>query len=146
MSNHNKIRPVDKNNLSGKYKILFSTPQTKNSNIPMEFRGLQIYTNKSLAEAALKKRKQLTKILEEKRAISMKGNKRAIGNAGGDQSNLIQYSPEVQQLKNSKIKRAKELYNQGYQKTEILRIITKEFKLDRDINSRSWPRWLSELE
>ena len=38
MSNHNKIRPVDKNNLSGKYKILFSTPQTKNSNIPMEFR------------------------------------------------------------------------------------------------------------
>ena len=102
MSNHNKIRPVDKNNLSGKYKILFSTPQTKNSNIPMEFRGLQIYTNKSLAEAALKKRKQLTKILEEKRAISMKGNKRAIGNAGGDQSNLIQYSPEVQQLKNSR--------------------------------------------
>ena len=41
MSNHNKIRPVDKNNLNGKYKILFSTPQTKNSNIPMEFRGLQ---------------------------------------------------------------------------------------------------------
>ena len=33
MSNHNKIRPVDKNNPSGKYKILFSTPQTKNSNI-----------------------------------------------------------------------------------------------------------------
>ena len=50
MSNHNKIRPVDKNNPSGKYKILFSTPQTKNSNIPMEFRGLQIYNNKSLAE------------------------------------------------------------------------------------------------
>ena len=43
MSNHNKIRPVDKNNLNGKYKILFSTPQTKNSNIPTEFRGLQIY-------------------------------------------------------------------------------------------------------
>ena len=34
MSNHNKIRPVDKNNLTGKYKILFSTPQTKNTNIP----------------------------------------------------------------------------------------------------------------
>ena len=50
MSNHNKIRPIDKNNLSGKYKILFSTPQTKNSNIPMEFRGLQIFNNKSLAE------------------------------------------------------------------------------------------------
>ena len=29
MNNHNKIRPVDKNNLSSKYKILFSTPQTK---------------------------------------------------------------------------------------------------------------------
>jgi hypothetical protein len=145
MSNHNKIRPVDKNNLSGKYKILFSTPQTKNSNIPLEFRGLQIYSNKSLAEEALSKRKKLTKILEQKRANSMKGNQRAIGNSGGDKSNLVQYSPEVQQLKNAKIKRAKELYNQGYQKTEILRIIIKEFKLDRDTNSRSWPKWLSDI-
>ena len=145
MSNHNKIRPVDKNNLSGKYKILFSTPQTKNSNIPMEFRGLQIFNNKSLAEEALRKRKKLTKILEEKRANSMKGNQRAIGNSGGDKSNLVQYSPEIQQLKNAKIKRAKELYNQGYQKTEILRVIIKEFKLERDINSRSWPKWLSEI-
>ena len=146
MSNHNKIRPVDKNNLSGKYKILFSTPQSKNSNIPLEFRGLQIYSNKSLAEVALKKRKQLTKILEEKRAISMQGNKRALGNVGGDQSNLIQYNPEVQQLKNAKIKRAKELFREGYQKAEILRIIIKEFKLERDLNSRSWPKWLSEIE
>ena len=145
MSNHNKIRPVDKNNLSGKYKILFSTPQTKNSNIPLEFRGLQIYSNKSLAEEALRKRKKLTKILEEKRANSMKGNQRAIGNSGGDKSNLIQYSPEVQRIKNAKIKRAKELHNQGYQKTEILRIIIKEFKLERDTNSRSWPTWLSEI-
>ena len=146
MSNHNKIRPVDKNNLSGKYKILFSTPQTKNSNIPMEFRGLQIYNSKSQAEEALKKRKKLTKILEEKRAKSMQGNKRAIGNSGGDQSNLVQFNPEVQQLKNAKIKRAKELFREGYQKTEILRIIIKEFKLQRDLNSRSWPKWLSELE
>ena len=146
MSNHNKIRPVDKNNLNGKYKILFSTPQTKNSNIPMEFRGLQIYNNKSLAEEALKKRKQLTKVLEEKRAKSMKGNKRAIGNSGGDLSNLVQYSSEVQKLKNEKIKRAKELYNQGYQKSEIMRMIIEEFKLERDPNSRSWPNWLSEIE
>ena len=145
MSNHNKIRPVDKNNLSGKYKILFSTPQTKNSNIPMEFRGLQIYNSKSQAEEALKKRKKLTKILEEKRAKSMQGNKRAIGNSGGDQSNLVQFNPEVQQLKNAKIKRAKELFREGYQKTEILRIIIKEFKLERDLNSRSWPKWLSEI-
>ena len=146
MSNHNKIRPVDKNNLSGKYKILFSTPQTKNSNIPMEFRGLQIFNSKSLAEEALKKRKKLTKILEEKRALSMQGNKRAIGNVGGDQSNLVQFNPEVQKLKNAKIKRAKELFKEGYQKTEIIRIIIKEFKLERDLNSRSWPKWLSELE
>ena len=146
MSNHNKIRPVDKNNLSGKYKILFSTPQTKNSNIPMEFRGLQIYNSKSQAEEALKKRKKLTKILEEKRAKSMRGNKRAVGNSGGDQSNLVQFNPEVQKLKNAKIKRAKELFREGYQKTEILRIIIKEFKLQRDSNSRSWPKWLSELE
>ena len=145
MSNHNKIRPVDKNNLSGKYKILFSTPQTKNSNIPMEFRGLQIFNNKSLAEEALRKRKKLTKILEEKRANSMKGNQRAIGNAGGDQYNLVQFSPEVQKLKNAKIKRAKELYKEGYKKIDILKIIIKEFKLERDLNSRSWPKWLSEI-
>ena len=143
MSNHNKIRPVDKNNLNGKYKILFSTPQTKNSNIPMEFRGLQIYNNKSLAEEALKKRKQLTKVLEEKRAKAMLGNKRLIGNPGG---NFIQYNSEVQKLKNAKIKRAKELYNQGYQKSEIMRMIIEEFKLERDPNSRSWPNWLSEIE
>ena len=143
MSNHNKIRPVDKNNLNGKYKILFSTPQTKNSNIPMEFRGLQIFNNKSLAEVALKKRIQLTKILEEKRAKAMLGNKRLIGNPGG---NFIQYNSEVQKLKNAKIKRAKELYNQGYQKSEIMRMIIEEFKLERDPNSRSWPNWLSEIE
>ena len=145
MSNHNKIRPVDKNNLSGKYKILFSTPQTKNSNIPMEFRGLQIYNSKSQAEEALKKRKKLTKILEEKRAKSMQGNKRAIGNSGGDQSNLVQYSPEVQKLKNAKIKRAKELYKEGYSKSQILRMIINEFKLDRNLESRSWPKWLSNI-
>ena len=146
MSNHNKIRPVDKSNPNGKYKILFSTPQSKNSNIPMEFRGLQIYNNKSLAEEALKKRKQLTRVLEEKRAKSMEGNKRAVGNSGGDQSNLVQYSSEVQKLKNAKIKRAKELYNQGYQKSEIMRMIIEEFKLERDPNSRSWPNWLSKIE
>ena len=143
MSNHNKIRPVDKNNPNGKYKILFSTPQTKNSNIPMEFRGLQIYNSKSLAEEALKKRKKLTKILEEKRAKSMQGNKRALGNSGGDQSNLVQYSSEVQKLKNAKIKRAKELFKEGYSKSEILRKIINEFKLDRNLESRSWPKWLS---
>ena len=76
----------------------------------------------------------------------MKGNKRAIGNSGGDQTNLVQYSSEVQKLKNAKIKRAKELYNQGYQKSEIMRMIIEEFKLERDTNSRSWPNWLSEIE
>ena len=145
MSNHNKIRPVDKNNLNGKYKILFSTPQTKNSNIPMEFRGLQIYNSKFLAEEALRKRKKLTKILEEKRAKSMKGNKRARGNSGGDISNLVQFTSEVQKLKKAKIKRAKELYNLGYQKSEIMRMIIEEFKLQRDPNSRSWPKWLTDL-
>ena len=146
MSNHNKIRPVDKSNPNGKYKILFSTPQSKNSNIPMEFRGLQIFNNKSLAEIALKKRKSLTKVLLEKNQSAMIGNQRAIGNIGGDQSNLAQFDPQVQKLKNAKIKRAKELYNQGYQKSEIMRMIIEEFKLERDINSRSWPNWLSEIE
>ena len=146
MSNHNKIRPVDKNNPNGKYKILFSRPQTKNSNIPMEFRGLQIYNSKFLAEEALRKRKKLSKILEEKRAKSMRGNKRALGNSGGDQSNLVQYSSEVQKLKNAKIKRAKELYKDGYSKSEILRMIINEFKLDRNLESRSWPKWLTEIK
>jgi len=145
MSNHNKIRPVDKNNPNGKYKILFSTPQTKNSNIPTEFRGLQIYNSKFLAEEALRKRKKLTKTLEEKRANSMKGNKRARGNSGGDISNLVQFNSEVQKLKKAKIKRAKELYNLGYQKSEIMRMIIEEFKLQRDPNSRSWPKWLTDL-
>ena len=145
MSNHNKIRLVDKNNHSGKYKILFSTPQTKHTNIPKEFRGLQIYNNRSLAEEALRKRKKLAKVLEDKRAKSMQGNQRAIGNQGGEKSNLIQFSFEVQNLKNDKIKRAKELYQEGYKKTEILRIIIKQFKLERNLNSRSWPKWLSNI-
>ena len=145
MSNHNKIRPVDKSNLNGKYKILFSSPQSKNSNIPMEFRGLQIFNSKSLAEIALKKRKSLTKVLLEKNQSAMIGNKRLLGNPGGDKSNLVQFSPEVQKLKNAKIKRAQELYNQGYIKSEILRMIIKEFKLDRNINSRAWPKWLTEI-
>ena len=112
----------------------------------MEFRGLQIYNSKSLAEEALKKRKKLTQILEEKRAKSMRGNKRALGNSGGDKSNLIQYSSEVQKLKNAKIKRAKELYKDGYSKSEILRKIINEFNLDRDLDSRSWPKWLTDIE
>tara|TARA_Y100001970_G_C14050374_1_gene758607 strand:- start:129 stop:572 length:444 start_codon:yes stop_codon:yes gene_type:complete len=145
MSNHNKIRPVDKNNLSGKYKILFSTPQTKNSNIPLEFRGLQIYNNKSLAEKALRKRKKLTKILEEKRANSMRGNQRAIANQGGDQSNLVQYSPEVQKLKNAKIKRAIELIKQGNTKTKTMELLIKEFKLKRDPNN-GWPNWIRDIK
>ena len=40
----------------------------------------------------------------------MIGNKRLLGNPGGDPSNLVQFSPEVQKLKNAKIKRAQELY------------------------------------
>ena len=75
MSNHNKIRPVNKDNLSGEYKILFSTPQTKNSNIPQNFRGLQIYRNKLKAEEALKERKKLTVALLKKNRLLMKNNK-----------------------------------------------------------------------
>ena len=145
MSNHNKIRPVDKNNLNGQYKILFSTPQTPNSNIPKEFRGLQIFPNKLKAEEALRNRKKLTKILEEKRSKGMEGNKRAIGNVGGDKTNLVQYNPQVQKLKNDKIKRAKELFKEGYSKSEILRMIINEFKLKRNLESRSWPKWLTEI-
>jgi len=65
MSNHNKIRPVDKNNLNGKYKIVFSTPQSKNSKIPLKFRGLQVFNNKQEAELALKQRLELTEVLKD---------------------------------------------------------------------------------
>jgi hypothetical protein len=27
-----------------------------------------------------------------------------------------------------------------------MRMIIEEFKLERDLNSRSWPNWLSEIE
>ena len=142
---HNVIRPVNPLEIEGKYKIVFSTPQTKNTNIPVEFQGLQIFRNKQEAKKALKERKQLTYILNKKRAKSMSGNKRARGNSGGDLSNLVQFTLEVQKLKNAKIKRAKQLYKEGIRKSEILRIIIKEFHLDRNLNSRSWPVWLTDL-
>ena len=145
MSNHNKIRPVNKDNLSGEYKILFSTPQTKNSNIPQNFRGLQIYRNKLKAEEALKDRKKLTVALLNKNRLLMKNNKRAEGNIGGNKYNLIQYDINVQKLKNAKIKRAQELFKKGYSKSKILRTIITEFKLNRNLKSRSWPKWLTEL-
>jgi hypothetical protein len=142
---HNIIRPVNRLILEGKYKIVFSTPQTKNTNIPVEFQGLQIFKNKHEAKKALKKRKNLTKILNKKRAQGMKGNKRLVGNVGGDPSNLKQNDPDVQRLRIAKSKRAQELFSDGYKKSEILRIIIKEFKLKRNINSRSWPKWLTEI-
>jgi len=89
MSNHNKIRPVDKNNLNGKYKIVFSTPQNKNSKIPLKFRGLQVFNNKQEAELALKQRLELTEVLKEKNKKLMEGNQRALGNSGGNPENLI---------------------------------------------------------
>ena len=145
MSNHNKIRPVDKNNLNGKYKIVFSIPQSKNSKIPLKFRGLQVFNNKQEAELALKQRLELTEVLKEKNKKLMEGNQRALGNSGGNLENLIQNDPEVQRLKNLKIKRAKELLKLGKSKTETMEIIIKEFKLNRD-PSNGWPSWLSNLE
>jgi hypothetical protein len=75
----------------------------------------------------------------------MEGNQRALGNSGGNPEYLIQNDPEVQRLKNLKIKRAKELLKLGKSKTETIEIIIKEFKLNRD-PSNGWPSWLSNLE
>ena len=75
----------------------------------------------------------------------MAGNNRAIGNSGGDLSNLVQFNSEVQKLKKAKIIRAKQLYKEGFKKSEILRMIIKEFNLKRDLSSRSWSKWLSDL-
>ena len=144
MSNHNKIRPVDKNNLDGKYKILFSSPQSKNSKIPLKFRGLQIYKNKKEAESALTQRIELTEILKEKNRKLMKGNNRAIGNKGGDISNLIQNQEYIKKLKEKKINRAKRLIKEGKTKSETMKILIKEFKLDRNPD-HGWPNWFSEL-
>ena len=145
MSNHNKIRPVDKKDLKGKYKILFSTPQSKNSKIPLKFRGLQIFKNKKDAELALKKRIDLTELLREKNRKLMEGNQRAIGNSGGNKLNLIQFSSETQNLKKLKIKRAIELIKQGNTKTRTMELLIKEFKLKRDPNN-GWPNWLRDIK
>ena len=145
MSNHNKIRPVDKKDLKGKYKILFSTPQSKNSKIPLKFRGLQIFKNKKDAELALKKRIDLTELLREKNRKLMNGNQRAIGNSGGNKLNLIQFSSEIQNLKKLKIKRAIELIKQGNTKTRTMELLIKEFKLKRDSNN-GWPNWLRDIK
>jgi len=145
MSNHNKIRPVDKKDLKGKYKILFSTPQSKNSKIPLKFRGLQIFKNKKDAELALKKRIDLTELLREKNRKLMEGNQRAMGNSGGNKSNLIQFSSEIQNLKKLKIKRAIELIKQGNTKTRTMELLIKEFKLKRDPNN-GWPNWLRDIK
>ena len=145
MSNHNKIRPVDKKDLKSKYKILFSTPQSKNSKIPLKFRGLQIFKNKKDAELALKKRIDLTELLREKNRKLMEGNQRAIGNSGGNKLNLIQFSSEIQKIKKLKIKRAIELIKQGNTKTRTMELLIKEFKLKRDPNN-GWPNWLRDIK
>ena len=144
---HNVIRPFDNSNLDGKYKIAFAYPATKNTNIPKKFQGLQIFKNKKEAQKALKERKELTKDLQRWRAEDMIGNKRLDGYQHyGDQSNLIQNKREVQELKVKKIKLAKELFKKGHKKSEILRIVIKELKLKRNLESRSWPKWLTEIK
>ena len=144
---HNVIRPLDTSNLDGKYKIAFAYPATKNTNIPKKFQGLQIFQNKKEAQKALKERKELTKDLQRWRAEDMIGNKRLDGYQHyGDQSNLIQNRPEVIKLKQKKIDLANELFKKGYKKSEILRMVIKELKLKRNIESRSWPKWLTNIK
>ena len=144
---HNVIRPLDSSNLDGKYKIAFAYPATKNTNIPKKFQGLQIFQNKKEAKKALKERKELTKDLQRWRAEDMIGNKRLDGYQHyGDQSNLIQNRPEVIKLKQKKIDLANELFKKGYKKSEILRMVIKELKLKRNIESRSWPKWLTNIK
>ena len=144
---HNVIRPIDPSNLDGKYKIAFAYPATKNTNIPKKFQGLQIFQNKKEAQKALKERKELTKDLQRWRAEDMIGNKRLDGYQHyGDQSNLIQNRPEVIKLKQKKIDLANELFKKGYKKSEILRMVIKELKLKRNIESRSWPKWLTNIK
>ena len=77
----------------------------------------------------------------------MIGNKRLDGYQHyGDQSNLIQNKREVQELKRKKIELAKELFKKGHKKSEILRIVIKELKLKRNPESRSWPKWLTDIK
>ena len=144
---HNVIRPLNSSDLNGKYKIAFAYPATKNTNIPEKFQGLQIFQNKKEAQKALKERKELTKDLQRWRAEDMIGNKRLDGYQHyGDQSNLIQNKPEVIKLKQKKIDLASELFKKGYKKSEILRMVIKELKLKRNPESRSWPKWLTNIK
>ena len=144
---HNVIRPLNSSDLNGKYKIAFAYPATKNTNIPEKFQGLQIFQNKKEAQKALKERKELTKDLQRWRAEDMISNKRLDGYQHyGDQSNLIQNRPEVIKLKQKKIDLANELFKKGYKKSEILRMVIKELKLKRNIESRSWPKWLTNIK
>ena len=77
----------------------------------------------------------------------MIGNKRLEGYQHyGDQSNLIQNKPEVIKLKQKKIDLASELFKKGYKKSEILRMVIKELKLKRNPESRSWPKWLTNIK
>ena len=144
---HNKIRPVNSSDLNGKYKIAFANPNTNNTNIPKKFQGLQIYKNKKEAQKALKERKKLSKDLLKLKKENMMGNKRLDGYQHyGDQSNLLQNRPEVQEYKRKKIELAKELFKKGHKKSEILRIVIKELKLERNPESRSWPKWLTDIK
>ena len=131
-----------------KFKIVFYKPPPKSkTNIPKKFQGLQIFQNKKEAQKALKERKELTKDLQRWRAEDMIGNQRLDGYQHfGDQSNLIQNRPEVIKLKQKKIDLANELFKKGYKKSEILRMVIKELKLKRNIESRSWPKWLTNIK
>ena len=73
---------------------------------------ISMFTRSTLIYLFTRQGFKLKKILEEKRAKSMQGNRRAIGNSGGDQSNLVQFSLEVQKLKKtlSKHKGSKPVY------------------------------------
>ena len=53
--------------------------------------------------------------------------------------------PEVQRLKNEKIKLAKKLLKKGYTKAETHRAIIAEFKLERSLDS-GFPFWLSKID
>ena len=45
-----------------------------------------------------------------------------------------------------KIDLANELFKKGYKKSEILRMVIKELKLKRNPESRSWPKWLTNIK
>ena len=124
---------------NAKFKIVFYKPPPKeNTNIPKKFQGVQYFTNKNDAKIALKKRKELTITLKEKKKKDMLGNNRnpeinKLGVKFGIDKAAVTKEVAIEHKK--KVNRSIQLLKKGYSKTQINKIIIDEFNLERSEDS-----------